>query len=91
MFTMEAGASWLLLGHPRGAIPILEKEPSEWLDNSQMRDYVVRQAADCVGMLGTCALIGGAPAGAEFSLDHLTTLWGKRIVGVLAEAAVATS
>nr|WSY55112.1 NAD(P)-dependent alcohol dehydrogenase [Streptomyces sp. NBC_00886] len=44
---------------------------------------VVRQAADSVGMLGTCALIGGAPAGAEFTLDHLTTLWGKRIVGVL--------
>ncbi len=44
---------------------------------------VVRQAADSVGMLGTCALIGGAPAGAEFSLDHLSTLWGKRIVGVL--------
>lgn len=44
---------------------------------------VVRQAADSVGMLGTCVLIGGAPAGAEMSLDHLTTLWGKRIVGVL--------
>ena len=44
---------------------------------------VVRQAADSVGMLGTCILIGGAPAGAELSLDHLTTLWGKRIVGVL--------
>ena len=34
-------------------------------------------------MLGTCILIGGAPAAAEFSLDHLSTLWGKRIVGVL--------
>ncbi|TYK44319.1 NAD(P)-dependent alcohol dehydrogenase [Actinomadura decatromicini] len=44
---------------------------------------VVRQAADVVGMLGTCVLIGGAPAAAEFSLDHLSTLWGKRIVGVL--------
>jgi aryl-alcohol dehydrogenase len=44
---------------------------------------VVRQAADSVGMLGTCLLIGGAPAGAEFSLDHLSTLWGKRIVGTL--------
>lgn len=44
---------------------------------------VVRQAADCVGMLGTCILIGGAPAGAQFSLDHISTLWGKRIVGVL--------
>jgi aryl-alcohol dehydrogenase len=44
---------------------------------------VVRQAADSVGMLGTCVLIGGAPAGAEFSLDHLSTLWGKRIIGTL--------
>ncbi|MEU4163110.1 NAD(P)-dependent alcohol dehydrogenase [Actinoplanes sp. NPDC026670] len=44
---------------------------------------VVRQAVDSVGMLGTCVLIGGAPAGAEFSVDHLSTLWGKRILGVL--------
>ncbi|MFD0855130.1 NAD(P)-dependent alcohol dehydrogenase, partial [Actinomadura adrarensis] len=27
--------------------------------------------------------IGGAPAGAEFSLDHASTLWGKRIIGIL--------
>lgn len=44
---------------------------------------VVRQAIDSVGMLGTACLIGGAPAGAEFSADHLTTLWGKRIIGML--------
>ena len=44
---------------------------------------VVRQAVDSVGMRGTCILIGGAPAGAEFSVDHLSTLWGKSIVGVL--------
>ena len=44
---------------------------------------VVRQAIDSVGMLGTCVLIGGAPAGAEFTADHLTTMWGKRIVGTL--------
>ena len=44
---------------------------------------VVRQAADSVGMLGTCVLVGGAPAGAELTLDHLPPLWGKRVVGVL--------
>ncbi len=44
---------------------------------------VVRQAADSVGMRGTCALIGGAPAGAAFSLDHMSTLWGKRVIGIL--------
>jgi aryl-alcohol dehydrogenase len=44
---------------------------------------VVRQAADSVGLLGTCLVIGSAPAGAEFVLDHLSMLWGKRIVGAL--------
>jgi Zn-dependent alcohol dehydrogenase len=44
---------------------------------------VLRQAADSVGMRGTVALIGGAPANAAFTLDHLTTLWGKKVVGIL--------
>ena len=44
---------------------------------------VIRQAIDSVGMLGTALLIGGAPAAAEFSADHLTTLWGKTIRGTL--------
>jgi aryl-alcohol dehydrogenase len=44
---------------------------------------VVRQAADSVGMRGTCALIGGAPAGTSFTLDHQRILWGKRVVGIL--------
>jgi transcriptional regulator with XRE-family HTH domain len=30
---MEAGASWVLLGHPKTALPILEKSRSEWLDH----------------------------------------------------------
>jgi aryl-alcohol dehydrogenase len=44
---------------------------------------VIEKLAETVGMLGTVVLIGGAPAGARFSLDHLTTLWGKRVIGVL--------
>ncbi len=44
---------------------------------------VIESAAKTVGMLGTLVLIGGAPAGASFSLDHLSTLWGKRVIGVL--------
>ena len=44
---------------------------------------VLQQAAASVGMRGTVALIGGAPAGASFSLDHMSTLWGKRVVGIL--------
>ncbi len=44
---------------------------------------VLRQAADSVGLRGTCLLIGGAPAGAEFTLDHMSTLWGKTVAGIL--------
>lgn len=44
---------------------------------------MIEQAAETVGMLGTLVLIGGAPANARFSLDHLRTLWGKRVIGVL--------
>lgn len=44
---------------------------------------VIEMAAEAVGMLGTLILIGGAPAGANFSLDHMRTLFGQRIVGTL--------
>lgn len=44
---------------------------------------VIETMAETVGMLGTLVLIGGAPAEARFSLDHMSTLWGKRVIGVL--------
>lgn len=44
---------------------------------------VVEQAVRIIGMLGTVLLIGGAPAGASFTVDHLPALWGKRIIGTL--------
>jgi aryl-alcohol dehydrogenase len=44
---------------------------------------VIEQLAETVGMLGTLVLVGGAPAEARFSLDHLRALWGKRVIGVL--------
>lgn len=44
---------------------------------------VIERAADAVGLLGTFILVGGAPAEARFSLDHLRALWGKKVVGTL--------
>ncbi len=43
---------------------------------------ILRQAVDSIGMLGVCGLIGGAPAGSELTVDHLSTMIGKRIVGI---------
>ncbi|MEZ2389119.1 NAD(P)-dependent alcohol dehydrogenase [bacterium RCC_150] len=51
---------------------------------------VVRQTIDSVGMLGTAMLIGAAPAGATFTADHQSTLWGKRIVGTLGGESQST-
>jgi aryl-alcohol dehydrogenase len=44
---------------------------------------VLRQAVDALAMPGVCAVIGGAPAGAEVALDHLTVLWGRTVRGIL--------
>lgn len=52
---------------------------------------VVRQAIDTTGRLGICCLVGVAPSGSAFSVDHFTTLSGKRIRGVLGDDGQSTS
>jgi tetratricopeptide (TPR) repeat protein len=75
---MEAGASWLLLGHPRTAIPILEEGRSEWLDNSQVRDYSL-----CVSRLAAAYAAAGeleqACAAAEEVLALAQGLGSRRV------------
>lgn len=44
---------------------------------------LIEQAIDCIGPLGTCLLLGGAPAGETFRAEQFGVLWGKRIQGVL--------
>ena len=51
---MEAGASWVLLGHPKTAIPILEKSRLGWLDHTQVRDYTL-----CVSRLAMAYAAAG--------------------------------
>jgi hypothetical protein len=51
---MEAGASWVRLGHPKTALPILEKSRSDWPDHTQIRDYAL-----CVARLATAYAAAG--------------------------------
>lgn len=44
---------------------------------------VIRQSMDCLAMPGTTGLIGAAPVGAEYTMDHFTTLWGRSVRGIL--------
>ena len=77
---MEAGASWLLLGHPKTAIPILEKGRSEWVDNSQVRDYAL-----CVSRLAAAYAAAGeleqACAAAEEVMALAQGLGSRRVAG----------
>jgi hypothetical protein len=77
---MEAGASWVLLGHPKTAIPVLEKGRSEWLDNSQVRDYAL-----CVARLAASYADAGEPeqacAAAEEVLALAQGLASRRVAG----------
>lgn len=77
---MEAGASWVLLGHPRTAIPILEQSRSEWLKNSQVRDYAL-----CMARLAAAYAAAGeqeqACAASEEVMVLALGLGSRRVAG----------
>jgi aryl-alcohol dehydrogenase len=47
------------------------------------RPEVLRKAVDCLGLLGVCGLIGGAPRGTEVRLDVASILFGRTVRGIL--------
>jgi hypothetical protein len=79
---MEAGASWVLLGHPKTALPILEKSRSEWLDHTQVRDYAM-----CVARLAMAYAAAGeldrACTAADEAVSCAQGLGSRRMVGQL--------
>ncbi len=79
---MEAGASWVRLGHPKTALPILEKSRSEWPDHTQIRDYAL-----CVSRLAIAYAAAGEPAqacdAAEEAAALAQGLGSRRVVGQL--------
>ncbi len=79
---MEAGASWVLLGHPKTAIPILEKSRSEWVDHTQVRDYAL-----CVPRLALAYAAAGdverACAAADEVVALVQGLGSRRVVSQL--------
>ena len=79
---MEAGASWVRLGHPKTALPILEKSRSDWPDHTQVRDYAL-----CVSRLAIAYAAAGEPeqacAAAEEAAALAQGLGSRRVVGQL--------
>jgi hypothetical protein len=77
---METGASWVLLGHPRTAIPILEKSRSDWPEHTQVRDYAL-----CVSRLAMAYAAAGeleqACAAANEVAALAQGLGSRRVVG----------
>jgi transcriptional regulator with XRE-family HTH domain len=66
---MEAGGSWVLLGHPKTALPILEKSRSEWVDHTQVRDYAL-----CVSRLAMAYAAAGDVQRACAAADEVVVL-----------------
>ena len=79
---MEAGASWVLLGHPKTALPILEKSRSEWLDHTQVRDYAL-----CVSRLAMAYAAAGELEQARAATEEVVALaqglGSRRVIGQL--------
>jgi tetratricopeptide (TPR) repeat protein len=79
---MEAGASWVLLGHPKTGLPILEQSRSDWADHTQVRDYAL-----CVARLATAYTDAGeleqACATTEEVVALAQGLGSRRVVGQL--------
>ena len=77
---MEAGASWVILGHPKTALPILEKSRAEWVNHTQVRDYVL-----CVARLAIAYATAGEPEQACVAADEVIGLaqglGSRRVVG----------
>ena len=44
---------------------------------------VLRQAVDCLALLGTCGIIGVPPAGSEVGLDIFSLLFGRFVRGIV--------
>jgi aryl-alcohol dehydrogenase len=44
---------------------------------------VLRQAIDCLGIPGTCGLVGSSAIGTEASIDIGTFLFGRTLMGVV--------
>ncbi|WP_206243785.1 NAD(P)-dependent alcohol dehydrogenase [Novosphingobium terrae] len=56
---------------------------------SSGRPAVLRQAIDCLGIMGTCGIVGAPPLGTEASIDvNYVMVPGKRIMGIVEGDAV---
>lgn len=83
---LELGATDVIdAGSENAVARILEicGGPADYVIDCTGSVRVIEQAAEAVGMLGKLILIGGAPVGANITLDHMRTLWGQTVQGTL--------
>ena len=59
----------MLLGHPKTALPILEKSRAEWADHTEVRDYAL-----CVSRLAMAYAAGGDVERACAAADEVVAL-----------------
>jgi aryl-alcohol dehydrogenase len=63
-----------------GAVREITGGGADFTLESSGRPTVLAQAVDCLGPLGTCGIIGGAPRGSQLALDIMATMGGGRTI-----------
>jgi len=90
---MELGATHTLDSRHVNAVDEVRKITAEGADFSlecSGRAEVLRQAIDCLGIFGTCGIVGATKLGTEVSFDiNSVMIPGRRIMGIVQGDVVA--
>lgn len=82
----EMGATHVINGRSTDAVARIRELTNGGVDYSlecTSVPKVFRQAVDCLGIPGTCGLIGSTPLGTEGSIDMGSFLFGRTVFGVV--------
>jgi aryl-alcohol dehydrogenase len=83
---LELGATHVINASAADTVAELRRITGKGLDyalEATGRPEMLRQAVDCLALLGVCGVIGGVPAGTEVSLDANRILFGRTVRGIL--------
>ena len=83
---LELGATHVIdatITDPIAAVHRITGRGADYAIEASGRPEALRQAVDCLALLGVCGVIGGMPAGTEVSLDANKILFGLTVRGIL--------
>lgn len=91
----EVGATHTINGKETDAVARIMEITGKGADFSLEASgvgFVLRQAIDCLGIFGTCGIVGAPPLGSEVSVDVMGVMIpGKRVMGIVQGDAISAT